>query len=69
VILEQMANVLQKGEKMSKATSPGEGKPSEAAMAEKAWLPVEWDKVTDVVIVGYGATGAVAAITVSEAGD
>lgn len=29
---------------------------------------MRWDKETDVVIVGYGATGAVAAITVSEAG-
>jgi succinate dehydrogenase/fumarate reductase flavoprotein subunit len=68
VILELMANILQKVRKMSNANRQGEGKPSEAEMAEKAWLSVEWDKVTDVVIVGYGATGAVAAITVSEAG-
>ena len=31
-------------------------------------IPVRWDKETDVVIIGYGGTGAVAAITVSEAG-
>jgi succinate dehydrogenase/fumarate reductase flavoprotein subunit len=30
--------------------------------------PIRWDKETDVVIVGYGATGAATAITVSEAG-
>ncbi len=35
---------------------------------QNSWLPAKWDKETDVVIVGYGATGAVAAITVSEEG-
>jgi hypothetical protein len=29
---------------------------------------IQWDKETDVVIIDYGATGAVAAVTVSEAG-
>ena len=29
---------------------------------------IRWDKETDVVIIGYGGTGAVTAITVSEAG-
>ncbi|MFC1899984.1 FAD-dependent oxidoreductase [Chloroflexota bacterium] len=32
------------------------------------WLPQKWDKETDVVVVGYGGAGAVAAITVSEEG-
>ncbi len=33
----------------------------------KPWLPDKWDKQADVVIVGYGGAGAVAAITVGEA--
>ena len=51
------------------ATGNGLMASREVEIEEKPWLPVEWDKVTDVVIVGYGATGAAAAITVSEAGD
>ena len=35
---------------------------------EHPWLPARWDKETDVVVVGYGAAGAVTAITVSEEG-
>ena len=34
----------------------------------KPCLPNKWDKEADVVILGYGATGAIAAITVAEAG-
>ncbi len=33
----------------------------------KSWLPEKWDREVDVVIVGYGGAGAVAAITVGEA--
>ncbi|MFC1887086.1 FAD-dependent oxidoreductase, partial [Thermodesulfobacteriota bacterium] len=52
------------------AGAAGPGSPSSHRMAieEKPWLPDAWDKETDVVIIGYGATGAVTAITVSEAG-
>ncbi len=35
----------------------------------RPWLPDKWDKQADVVIVGYGGAGAVAAITVGEAAD
>ncbi|HAV10593.1 MAG TPA: hypothetical protein DCX22_03125 [Dehalococcoidia bacterium] len=34
----------------------------------KPIVPDQWDKEADVVIIGYGATGAVAAITVAELG-
>ncbi|MFC1871736.1 FAD-dependent oxidoreductase [Chloroflexota bacterium] len=34
----------------------------------KQAIPDKWDKDVDVVIIGYGAAGATAAITVSEAG-
>jgi succinate dehydrogenase/fumarate reductase flavoprotein subunit len=31
-------------------------------------VPAKWDKEADVVVVGYGGTGAVSAITISEKG-
>lgn len=33
------------------------------------FLPAVWDKESDVVVIGYGAAGATAAITAREAGD
>ncbi len=36
--------------------------------AEAAKVPKKWDKVADVVVVGYGAAGATAAITAHDAG-
>jgi succinate dehydrogenase/fumarate reductase flavoprotein subunit len=35
---------------------------------QKPWLPAKWDYEADVVIVGYGGAGAVAAITAHDAG-
>ena len=32
------------------------------------WLPEKWDGTAEVVVIGYGATGAVAAIAAAEAG-
>jgi succinate dehydrogenase/fumarate reductase flavoprotein subunit len=52
----------------ARATGAGSVASQEKEMEEKPWLPAKWDKVTDVVIVGYGAAGAVTAITVSEEG-
>jgi len=45
------------------------GIPSPAA-SEKTehWLPDKWDYETDVVVVGYGGAGSVAAITAHDAG-
>lgn len=34
----------------------------------KPWLPAKWDKEADVVVVGYGGAGAVAAITAHDLG-
>jgi NADPH-dependent 2,4-dienoyl-CoA reductase/sulfur reductase-like enzyme len=40
----------------------------EAEAAPRSPIPKKWDKVADVVIIGYGAAGAVAAITAHDAG-
>lgn len=40
----------------------------DAEAAPKSLIPKKWDKVADVVIIGYGAAGAVAAITAHDAG-
>src|SRR3972149_3134168 len=32
------------------------------------WYPKKWDKEAEVVVIGYGGAGAVAAITVCEKG-
>ena len=37
-------------------------------MAEQPWLPATWDRQADVVVVGFGAAGAAAAITAHDAG-
>ena len=36
--------------------------------APKTWVPYQWDHEAGVVIVGFGAAGAAAAITVQDAG-
>jgi succinate dehydrogenase/fumarate reductase flavoprotein subunit len=38
------------------------------ATASKSWLPEKWDYEADVVVVGYGGAGSVAAITAHDAG-
>lgn len=35
---------------------------------QQPWLPEKWDKEADIVIVGFGAAGAAAAITASDMG-
>ena len=37
-------------------------------MEQQPWLPAAWDREADVVVVGFGAAGAAAAITAQEAG-
>ena len=37
-------------------------------MEQQPWLPATWDRQADVVVVGFGAAGAAAAITVNDAG-
>ncbi len=37
-------------------------------MEQQPWLPETWDRQADVVVVGFGAAGAAAAITAYEAG-
>lgn len=44
---------------------------SSAALADEAsagWMPEAWDDEADLVVVGYGGSGAAAAITAAEAG-
>jgi len=35
---------------------------------QQPWLPKEWDKEADLVVVGFGGAGAAAAITASDLG-
>ncbi|MGE3540931.1 MAG: FAD-dependent oxidoreductase, partial [Candidatus Tectimicrobiota bacterium] len=37
-------------------------------MEQQPWLPAAWDREADVVVVGFGAAGAAAAITAHDAG-
>ena len=37
-------------------------------MEQQPWLPETWDRQADVVVVGFGAAGAAAAVTAYEAG-
>jgi len=62
-------NVIRKAT-ANAAGAAGAGSPASHGreIEEKPWLPAKWDKETEVVVVGYGATGAVTAITVSEEG-
>ena len=44
---------------------------SSAALPDEAsagWMPAAWDDEADLVVVGYGGSGAAAAITAAEAG-
>jgi hypothetical protein len=42
--------------------------PSSASAQKKPWLPSRWDKQADVVVLGFGGSGLVAAITAHDAG-
>ncbi len=55
---------------MQRSTTRQSRNISENVSSEKQryWLPIKWDKETEVVVIGYGATGAVTAIKVSEEG-
>jgi len=41
---------------------------STATVTATPWIPETWDDTADVVVVGYGGSGAVTAITASDAG-
>jgi succinate dehydrogenase/fumarate reductase flavoprotein subunit len=53
---------------LNAAGSLVEAKSAEARTTSKPWLPKKWDKETDVVVVGYGGAGVIAAITAHDAG-
>ncbi|WP_454689176.1 FAD-dependent oxidoreductase [Achromobacter aloeverae] len=36
--------------------------------AQQPWLPTQWDKEADIVVVGFGGAGAAAAVTAHDAG-
>jgi len=42
--------------------------PAQAQTSTQWWLPAKWDAEADVVVVGFGGAGAVAAITAKDAG-
>ena len=44
------------------------GFPTISTSKYEPWLPSKWDDETDVVVVGYGGSGAVTAITANDAG-